>query len=244
MRSNPKGGAVKPIRIAIAVLFGAAVVALAGVGRPESAAGGADKPSGGITVTGTGKLKAVPDQAEFSLGVQSEGRTAREALAANSERMKHVLAALRAAGVAKEDIQTQDVSVSPSYEDKGQISGYTTRNSVSVRIRILARAGAVLDAATNAGANDVYGPSLSRSDREALQAKALRSAVADARAKAEALADAAEVQLGSVTAIEEGSEGGYEPYFAATLQAQAADAPIEPGKQEIQARVTVTFAIG
>jgi uncharacterized protein YggE len=47
-----------------------------------------------------------------------------------------------------------------------------------------------------------------------------------------------------VTAIEEGSEGGYEPYFAATLQAKAADAPIEPGTQEIQAKVTVTFAIG
>lgn len=233
---------MKPIRIAIVVLLGAAVVALAGVGRPESA-GGAEKPAGGITVSGTGKVKAVPDEAEFSLGVQSEGQTARQALAANSERMRRVLAALKAAGVAKEDIQTQDVSVSPSYEDKGQITGYTTRNSVSVRIRDLARAGAVLDAATNAGANDVYGPSLSRSDRDELQAKALRSAVADARAKAEVLADAAEVQLGSVTAIAEAPDGGYEPYFASTLAARAADTPIEPGSQEIQAKVTVTFEI-
>jgi uncharacterized protein YggE len=233
---------MKPIRIAIVVLLGAAVVALAGVGRPESA-GGADKPAGGITVIGAGKVKAVPDEAEFSLGVQSKGRTAREALAANSERMKHVLAALRAAGVAKEDIQTQDVSVSSSYDDNEQIAGYTTSNSVSVRIRNLARAGAVLDAATSAGANNVYGPSLSRSDRDELQAKALRSAVADARAKAEALADAAEVELGSVTAIEEASEGGYEPYFAAALSSRAPQAPIEPGTQEIQAKVTVTFAI-
>jgi uncharacterized protein YggE len=234
---------MKPIRITIVVLVGAAVVALAGVGRPESA-GGADKPAGGITVIGTGKVKAVPDEAEFSLGVQSAGQTAREALTANSERMKHVLSALKAAGVAREDIQTQDVSVSPSYEDEGQISGYTTRNSVSVRIRNLARAGAVLDAATSAGANDVYGPTLSRSDRDELQAKALRSAVADARIKAETLADAADVQLGSVTAIEEGSAGGYQPYFDTALAAKAADTPIEPGTQEIQAKVTVTFAIG
>jgi uncharacterized protein YggE len=235
---------MKPIRIAIVVLVGAAVVALAGVGRPESA-GGAEKPAGGITVIGTGKVKAVPDEAEFSLGVQSAEQTAREALAANSERMKHVLSALRAAGVAKEDIQTQDVSVSPSYEDKGQITGYTARNSVSVQIRDLARAGAVLDAATNAGANDVYGPSLSRSDRDELQAKALRSAVADARAKAQTLADAADVQLGSVTAIEEESDGGYEPYFGAALSSsRAVDTPIERGTQEIQAKITVTFAIG
>lgn len=235
---------MKPIRIAIVVLLGAAAVALAGVGRPESA-GGADKPAGGITVIGTGKVKAVPDEADFSLGVQSEGRTAREALAANSERMKRVLAALRAAGVAKEDIQTQDLSVSPSYEDQGEISGYTTSNSVAVRIRNLARAGAILDAATNAGANNVYGPSLSRSDRDELQAKALRSAVADARAKAETLAAAAAVQLGSVTAIEEESDGGYEPYFTPALSsARAVDTPIERGTQEIQAKVTVTFAIG
>jgi uncharacterized protein len=234
---------MKPIRIAVVVLLGAAVVALAGVGRPESA-GGAAKPAGGITVTGTGNVKTVPDEAEFSLGVQSEGRTAREALAANSDRMRHVLAALKGAGVAKGDIQTQDVSVSPSYDDGSRIIGYTTHNSVSVRIRNLARAGAVLDAATKAGANDVYGPSLSRSDRDELQAKALGSAVADARAKAEALAAAADVRLGSVTAIEERSDGGYQPYFATALAARVADAPIEPGRQEIQATVTVTFALG
>ena len=234
---------MKPIRIAIVVLAGAAVVALAGVGRPESA-GGADKPAGGITVSGIGKVKAVPDEAEFSLGVQSEGQTAREAFAANAERMKRVLAALRAAGVAKSDIQTQDVSVSPSYDNESRITGYTTHNSVSVRIRELARAGAVLDAATNAGASDVYGPSLSRSDRDELQGKALRSAVDNAKAKAEALAQAADVQLGSVTAIEERSDGGYEPYFSAQRLAKSADTPIEPGTQEIQATVTVTFAIG
>jgi uncharacterized protein len=244
MRSNPKGGVVKTIRIAILVLFGAAVVALAGVGRPEPA-GGADKPPGGITVVGTGKVKAVPDEAEFSLGVEAAGRTAREALNANSERMKHVLAALRAARVAKDDIRTQDVSISPSYEDTGQITGYTTRNSISVRIRDLARAGAVLDAATNAGVDDVYGPSLSRSDQDELQAKALRSAVDDARAKAETLADAAEVQLGRVTALEERSDAGYEPYFGAALSSmERAKAPIEPGTQQLRATVRVTFAIG
>lgn len=233
---------MKPIRIAALVVVGAAVVALAGVGRPEPA-GGAEEPTAGITVTGIGTVNAVPDEATFSLGVQSEGSTAREALAANSERMRRVIAALKAAGVAKEDIQTQDVSISPSYEDEGRVSGYTARNSVSARIRDLAKAGAVLDAATNAGANEIYGPMLDRSDREELQAKALRSAVEDARSKAEALADAAGVSLGDVTAIREGFAGGPEPYFATTLAKTDASAPIEPGKQDIQATVTVTFGI-
>lgn len=229
---------MKPIRIVALVVVGAAVVALAGVGRPDLA-GGASEPAGGITVNGTGSVETVPDQAQFSLGVQSPGPTAREALAANSERVRRVLAALLAAGVAKRDVQTQNVSVSRAYPD----SGYSAQNSVSVTIRDLAKAGSILDAASNAGANDVYGPTLTRSNQDELQAKALREAVDDARAKAGALADAAGVRLGSVTAITE-SAAEPMPYYAAELAKRATSAPIEPGRQEIQASVRVTFAIG
>ena len=229
---------MKPIRIAALVVVGAAVVALAGVGRPDLA-GGASDPSGGITVAGTGTVQSVPDQAQFSIGVQTNGRTAREALAANSERMRRVLAALFAAGVVKADVQTQDVSVSKAYPD----NGYSADNSVSVTIRELAKAGAILDAASKAGANDVYGPTLSRSDEAGQQAKALRAAVDNARAKARVLAEAAGVQLGPVTAISEnGSEPG--PYYPVALAQRSADSPIEPGRQQVQATVRVTFAIG
>ena len=233
---------MKPIRIAALVAIGAAVVALAGVGRPDLA-GGASQPSGGITVTGTGTVQTIPDQAEFTLGVQSEGPTARDALAANSERMRHVLAALFSAGVAKKDVQTQDVSLSQTYSSDGRPNGYSAHNSVSVTIRVLAKAGAILDAASNAGANDVYGPTLSRSDEDGQQAKALRAAIDNARAKARVLADAAGVQLGTVTAITENSSEP-EPYYPVALAQRDAGAPIEPGRQQVQATVRVTFAIG
>jgi uncharacterized protein YggE len=188
-------------------------------------------------------VQTVPDQAEFTLGVQSEGPTARDALATNSERMRHVLAALFSAGVAKKDVQTQDVSLSQTYSSDGRPNGYSAHNSVSVTIRVLAKAGAILDAASNAGANDVYGPTLSRSDEDGQQAKALRAAIDNARAKARVLADAAGVQLGTVTAItENGSEP--EPYYPVALAQRDAGAPIEPGRQQVQATVRVTFAIG
>jgi uncharacterized protein YggE len=229
---------MKPIRIAALVVVAAAVVAFAGVGRPDLA-GGASAPAGGITVSGTGTVQSVPDEAQFSLGVQSTGPTAREALAANSGQMRRVLAALFAAGVAKGDVQTQDVSVSRSYQD----TGYTADNTVSVTIHDLAQAGSILDAASNAGANDVYGPTLTRSDQAGLQAKALRAAVDNARTKARILAEAAGVRLGGVTAI---TEGGDEPMpvYAADLAKRAPSAPIEPGKQQTQATVRVTFSIG
>ena len=235
---------MKLMRIAVLVAVGAAVVALAGVGRPETA-GGASKAAGGITVTGVGTVTSVPNEAEFSLGLQTKGATAREALDANSEKMAHVLAALKSAGVEKSDIKTQNISVSPSYADEGQIDGYTAGNTVSVKIHDLSKAGKVLDAASNAGANEVYGPSLSRSDEDSLQAKALRDAVGTARKKAAVLADAAGVELGPVTAITEGFSAGPEPYYAESSTRLMADkaVPIEPGTQDVQATVTVTFAI-
>ena len=156
--------------------------------------------------------------------------------------MRELIAALKAAGVAERDIQTQDVSVGSDYDETGRSDDFVASNTVSVLIRDLDRAGAVLDAAAKAGANNVYGPSLTRSNREGLEAKALEDAVASARKRAETLADAAGVDLGTVTAISETpSMGGPE------LLARAADAasspPIEKGTQEIQATVTVTFAI-
>jgi uncharacterized protein YggE len=229
---------VKAFRIvAIAVLvLGAA--ALAGVGWPEAAGGADEEPGAGITVTGLGTVQAVPDEAELSLGVETEGTTAKEALAENSARMERLLAALRGAGVKKADTRTQEVSVYPRYEE----AGYTARNSVLVTIHELERAGAILELAARSGANQTSGPGLSTSNRKELEAKALTAAVRDARAKAEALAKAAGVSLGRVTAIVEGSGGVPVPY-ALEARTAAKAVPIEPGTEDVQATVTITFAI-
>src|ERR671914_790959 len=108
------------IRIALAALLVLAAAALAGIGRPEAAGGASDEPREGITVTGVGHVDSVPDEAEFSLGVTTKGRTAREALAANSERMRRLIAALKAAGVAERDIKTQNVSIGPNYDGRSE----------------------------------------------------------------------------------------------------------------------------
>jgi uncharacterized protein len=236
---------MKTIRIAAAVLLVLAAAALAGIGRPEAAGGASDTSGEGITVTGIGHVDAVPDEAEFSLGVTTEGQTAREALTANSARMRRLIAALKAAGVAAQDIKTQNVSVGQNYDDGPEADGYAATNSVSVRIRELDRAGAVLEAAANAGANQVYGPALTREDREGLEQKALENAVANARKRAGTLANAAGVGVGRVTAIAEAVEGGGVVYEGARMAMDTAQAkvPIEKGTEEITASVTVTFEI-
>lgn len=236
---------MKAIRIAALAALVLAAAAVAGIGRPEAAGGAEADQRHGITVTGTGRVDSVPNEAMFSLGVTTDGATAREALAANSAAMRRVLAALDGAGVDAKDVKTETVSVGPDYEVDGTgPSGFTARNSVSVRIRDLARAGSVLDAASRAGANEVNGPMLSRTNRDELEAKALEDAVANARTRGEALAEAAGVGLGRVTAIVEGPSGSPQPWMEMRASADtASSAPIRPGTEEIQATVTVTFAI-
>lgn len=227
--------------VAAALLLGAA--AFAGVGVPESAnsQSAPEEQRNSITVNGSGAVATVPDRAQFWFGVQSEGRTAAAALAANDSEMRRVIAALRNAGVASADIQTQNISLSPRMSNDGtQVIGYTASNSVSARIRDLDRAGAVIDGAVGAGANQVSGPMLFQADQTQLYRQALRAAYADARAKAETLADVMNVALGRVVNASEA--GGSVPLPAAGRDAGASVA-IEPGTQEIQATVTVTFAI-
>ena len=190
---------------------------------------------------GTASVTSVPDRAELSFGVESQGETARAALAANAAEMRRVIAALKAAGAT--DVKTQSVSLSPRYTERNSVQGYVAQNSVSATIKELARAGAVIDAAVAAGANQVYGPSLSRGDQSELYRQALKAAVANARASAQALAEAGNVSLGRVTAIVEGGGAPQPLPFAANAKAEdAASTPIEGGTQQVTATVSVTFS--
>jgi uncharacterized protein YggE len=236
-------------------LFSAAVLALglavaalfAGVGIPDAARSVAPEqtPARGITTSGTGSVETVPDEAAFSFGVESLSATAKEALAANGAEMRRVIAALREAGVDLRDIRTQQVSLYPRYSDEGRtVVGYTATNTVGAEIDRLSSAGDVVDAAVAAGANQVSGPSLSRSERGELVQDALRKAVADARAKAEALAEAAGVSLGRAVSVVEGvSAEPPVPYYERSALAADAGTPVQPGTEKIEATVTVTFAL-
>jgi uncharacterized protein YggE len=231
--------------IALLAAASLAIAAFAGVLQPSGASGqaAAEASPAGITVVGSGSVSVTPDRAAFTFGTVSQAGTAAAALAASSDGVKRVVDALRKAGVAKADIQTAEVSLSPRMNETGQtVVGYTATNSVNATLRKIADAGAVVDAAVGAGANQVYGPNLLASDQDAAYRNALKAAVAEARTKAETLAATAGRNLGRITAIAE-SGGAPQPVFTAVAAKEAA-APIEPGTQTIQATVSVTFAFG
>jgi uncharacterized protein YggE len=219
------------IMLAVLALFGAA--ALAGVAQPQPAHS-ADPSAKTITVTGTGSVETVPDRATFSFTVRTNADTAKDALAKNGAAADAVAAALKGA-----QVQTSDISLDQRYDDSGNpIAGYTATTTVSADAP-LSSAGALIDAAVEAGATSFSGPSFSRSDEDALYRDALKDAVANAKAKAEALAAASGLTLGDVQTVGEGSQA---PVPLPLAQAADGAAKIEPGTQEIDATVTVTFA--
>jgi uncharacterized protein YggE len=223
--------------IAAAAVAAVLFVALGRPGPAHSAAPHGDT----ITVTGNGEATVAPDEATFSFVVNTTGSTAREAVAENARKTDDVLYTLEKHGVRRADVQTRDVS---SYSRAPDQSGFGARHELVVLVRDLPKAGTIVDAAVASGADEVSGPSFSRSDKDALYRDALRDAVAKARAKAQTLADASHVSLGSVTKVDEQTADEAYPTFAtAALSEHAPATPIAKGTQKTQATVSVTFAI-
>jgi len=234
---------MKLLRLAVLGVAIAAAVAYVGVGLPDRANSGAAASADprSITVSGTGTVSATPTQALFTFGVANQGTTAVETLAGDSTQMRKLIDALEAAGIPAASLQTSDVSLSPRTSSNGNtIVGYDASNSVSVTIDSIARAGAIVDVAVGARANQVDGPNLTVADQSALYQSALKSAIVDARAKAQALAVASGLNLGAVSSVEE-QTGTPTPVRYAAEAATPSPTPIEAGSQQITATVTVVF---
>lgn len=207
-----------------------------------------------ITVVGEGQLTIKPDMAQTNIGVEIIGDSVKMASAQAAETTVAVLAALKAAGIAEGDIQTSgyNVWVERPYTPEG-VPGekfiYHMGNNFTVTIRDLDKIGAVLDAAIEAGANNIYGVNFNVSDPTDLKAEAREKATADARSKAQTLAGLNQMTLGQVISVSEviGGNGGYYPggsngFFAAD-GVGGGGGPFVPGELNLNVQLQVTYAI-
>lgn len=209
----------------------------------------------GISVTGVGQVDVSPDEATINFGVETSAPTSEEAARLNAEQMQRVVAALVAAGIPRDEIETRNFSVYPEYvsDDRGEnprVRGYRVTNQVSVETRRLDDVGALIDAGLAAGANRIDGISFGLSDPQAAEADALREAVQRARASAETLAQALGVPLGELVHATTSTEPLQPMPVMMRMQgvemgaAQAFDTPIQPGQQTVHARVMLVYRIG
>ena len=231
-----------------------ALSVLAGCDRAAPDPRGVERDETLLTVAAIGRAEASPDQAMFTAGLSSIAADATAASTRNAEKMAQITAALANLNVAPRDIQTRNLSVNRI--DYGANRGrFEASNSVSIRIRDTARAGAAIGAATAAGANILSGPTLSVSDPEKASLSAYGIAYKAARAKADAYAHAAGLRVGRVLTIRDGGEGGNmrplaemeerSMYTPAPVMAQAAPPPppVMAGTNASIVTVRVDFAL-
>lgn len=213
--------------------------------------------AGTITIEGRGEVLAAPDMAQINSGVTTQGASAREALDANTAAMGELIAALKAAGIEARDIQTSGFSVNPNYvysderDENGyslppRINGYQVSNTVTVTVRKLDDLGTILDKSVTIGANTINGVSFSVADPSELYNEARKAAFADARAKAELYADAANVALDEIVSISETQ--GYNapqpyPMYTRADVAMAQAVPVEAGEMAFAINVSVQWEL-
>jgi uncharacterized protein YggE len=163
--------------------------------------------------------------------------------------MERIRAALRRAGIADRDVQTSSLSLNPDYRyQDGQppaLAGYQASNNVSVRFRDIRNSGRILDALVAEGANQINGPTLTIDKPEAALDEARTKAVAAGRARAELYARALGMRVVRLLSVSE--SGGYSaPPPMPMMRAQVADAAltkIDPGEQQLQVSVAMSFEL-
>jgi uncharacterized protein YggE len=204
-----------------------------------------------ITVTGNGVAYGAPDVATIQIGVQTRGSDPGQAVSDNNTRMEALIAAIEGLGIAEQDLQTTNFSVYVQQDYDPQTGrpletiNYVVDNTLSVTVRDTNRLGDVLTGAVDAGANTIHGVSFSVADVAALEAQARDKAVADARARAEQLAQAAGVTLDSILTLSENISGGQPIPFARDM-AQAAvggAVPVQTGQVQVNLQVNLTYTI-
>ena len=203
-----------------------------------------------INVTGNSEVILAPDIAYVSIGVHTEAKTAKDAVATNNTQTQAVIDAIQGQGVDPKDIQTTNFSVyqqekfAPTGESLGTY--FMTDNTVYVTVRDITKIGDILDASVSAGANSIYGITFDVKDKEAAMASGRDEAMVDAQTQAEQLATAAGVTLGDVQNISYYSSYPSPIYYdnkAMGMGGGGQSVPISPGQMTLTVSVSVTYYI-
>jgi uncharacterized protein YggE len=206
-----------------------------------------------ITVTGYGEIKVQPDIAYIQFGLQTTGKTAREAQDKNAKQFKAISAALEKLQVKAADIQTVRFTTMPDYSwenNKQQFQGYQVEQIIQVKYRNLSGVGSLMDTVTAAGANRIENVWFSSEKMDEYRMNATDTAIDNARLKAERIAARTGVKIKEAIQITDGSTP-IPPIYTYDLpravgsaeQKTANDASqVYPGELTVSSTITITYS--
>ncbi|AIQ10744.1 SIMPL domain-containing protein [Paenibacillus durus] len=207
-----------------------------------------------VSVVGKGELSMKPDIVYLSIGVDTSASTAQEAQKTNGAKIQKLTALLKNTwSISEKDIQTAEFYVQPNYtysEKEGQqVKGYNAHHVLRVGYRDLAKVGALLDAASEAGANNIGNARFAVEDTSAFEAQVIEKAMANADVKAAAIAKAAKRTLGQVLTVSQ-NDGGISPVryeenvkAMASVADNAGGTAVQPGEVKITTQLSVMYQL-
>ena len=198
-----------------------------------------------IVVSGEGVVRAVPDRAVVVITAESRAKSPADAQRQNAPAMTAVQDRLRQAGIPRDAVRTLGYDLQPEFDyvnGRQALRGYVARNTIEVTIDTLGRVGEIIDLSVGAGATSVQSLRFDLKTRANAEREALRLAVADARARAEAAVEGAGQRIDRIWRIEESRTFSPPPVLLREA-AQVAPTPIAAGEIEIRAQVTLSAVL-
>lgn len=230
------------------VVLGLAALAL--VSPPLAAQTGTTaNPPASISTSTQQDAKVAPDRATLAISVQTKAAPAAAAAADNAKKQTAVISALRATGLTNEQIYTTGYSVQPDYQyppnKEPKFIGYVVTNTVTTDIRDLKAVGKIIDAALEAGANQIGSPEFYASNTDSARQHAVALAIAKSRADAQVAARAAGGSLGELLEMNISGDRVMPPPMPIMYKAMASgvadQTPINPGDQTIIVNVSTRW---
>lgn len=207
-------------------------------------------PLSSIRVTGDAVVTAKPDRALIDVGVLTQEKQSQNAVAQNAKQLESIVTALHKLLGADADIKTINYALNPDYQyrpigGKSSVGSYTALNVVRVTLDDLEKIGAVIDTATQAGANHVESVRYTVRDQQVLHSQAVREAALKARAGADALAAALNLKIVRIVSVDDGGDAPPPGPDAAELRDPGgpAPAPVQSSSFVVTANVTLTVEV-
>ena len=202
-----------------------------------------------INVSGEGKVKVAPDQALISVSIETKGTKAEEVKRENDQKMDAILKFIKKSNIAKEDFQTQRVSLNPNYDYEKKKHNYIATQSLQILLKDLAKYDELTEGLVDEGINRIDNVEFKSSKMTQLQSDARKLAIKDAKIKAEDFVSVLSQKVGKAILISDNSQI-YIPqprmYAMKTSMAMDESAPRETlaiGEIEITANVSVSFIL-
>lgn len=207
-----------------------------------------------ITVNGTGEVRVSADTAIISLGVNARDKDVLKAQQSVNETIAAIRNALIKQDLKEENINTDFINIYPVYDysnDQEQLAAYNASSTLAIKVTDMESVGTLIDVCFEAGANTLNGITFSASDTEAAETEAMKTAVTDAKKKAEILAEASGLKITGIESITEDGVYSYQNDVgnvysrAAGMKAAAmeedAGTVVQSAKLIVNAGVSITF---